>query len=109
MLVHKHIVTGQQCDSKWRTLKTRYKENKKKALQSGEGKITWPYYNLMDSILSKKAYINPPVKSLLASKLPTPTKQCQSEEVPRMITPTATITSHSHSISPVEKPITSTY
>lgn len=63
----------------------------------------------MDSILSKKACISPPVKSLLGSKLPTPTKQYQSEEVPRNITPTATITSPSHSISPVEKPITSIY
>ncbi|KAF0689885.1 trihelix transcription factor GT-3b-like, partial [Aphis craccivora] len=97
MAVHNYIETGKQCDAKWRTLKTRYKENKKKALQSGEGKITWPYFNLMDSFLSKKAYINPPVKSLLGSKLPSPTKQ-QS---------TATITGSSNSVSFVEKPSTS--
>lgn len=53
----------------------------------------------MDSILSKKAYINPPVKNLLGSKLPSPTKQ-QS---------TATITGSSNSISFVEKPSTSIY
>jgi len=99
MAVHNYIETGKQRDAKWRTLKTRYKENKKKALQSGEGKITWPYFNLMDSFLSKKAYINPPVKSLLGSKLPSPTKQ-QS---------TATITGSSNSVSFVEKPSTSIY
>jgi len=98
MAVHKYIETGKQCDAKWRTLKTRYKENKKKALQSGEGKITWPYFNLMDSFLSKKAYISPPVNSLLGSKLPTPTKH-QS---------TATITSSSNNIS-TKKPSTSIY
>jgi len=53
----------------------------------------------MDSFLSKKAYINPPEKSLLGSKLPTPTKQ-QS---------TATITGSSKSVSFVEKPSTSIY
>lgn len=42
MAVHKHIVTGQQCDAKWRTLKTRNKENKKKHYSQAKEQLLGP-------------------------------------------------------------------
>jgi len=42
MAVHNYIETGKQCDAKWRTLKTRYKENKKKHYNQVKEKLLGP-------------------------------------------------------------------
>lgn len=51
--------TGPQCLSKFSGLKRTYKSIKYHNNKSGNGLKTWPYFNLMDSLIGSKLYMNP--------------------------------------------------
>lgn len=57
-------VTGDMCDTKYRNLLATYKTNKKKKEQSGEGAVTWEYFEKFDSTLGLKASTAPPPETL---------------------------------------------
>lgn len=51
--------TGPQCLSKFSGLKRTYKNIKDHNNKSGNGLKTWPYFNLMDSLIGSKPYMSP--------------------------------------------------
>ncbi|CAG9825745.1 unnamed protein product [Phaedon cochleariae] len=54
-----YTATGPQCASKLRSLKITYKSIKDHNNKSGNDKRTWPFYEIMDEIFSKKAWCAP--------------------------------------------------
>ncbi|KAK2727569.1 hypothetical protein QYM36_008149 [Artemia franciscana] len=49
----------EQCKIKFQNLKAQYKQKKEKTQQSGEGRITWQFYDEMDNLMAKKPEISP--------------------------------------------------
>ncbi|XP_048515107.1 uncharacterized protein LOC105691117 isoform X2 [Athalia rosae] len=52
-------VTGLQCATKLRSLEKTYKSTKDHNNKSGNDRKTWPFYEIMEEIFSKKAWCNP--------------------------------------------------
>lgn len=52
----------EQCRKKWLNLLRKYKDLKNPPTGSGneEGELQWPFFDLLDSIMSGRAIINPP-------------------------------------------------
>ncbi|XP_023237579.1 uncharacterized protein LOC111636531 [Centruroides sculpturatus] len=77
MKIHSKLVsqgynlTAEDCDMKWRNLIATYRKNKDRARKSGEGCITWPYFQVLDEKYGYKTNISPPAETLLSS-LPSP-------------------------------------
>ncbi|CAG9822226.1 unnamed protein product [Phaedon cochleariae] len=57
-------VTGDMCDTKYRNLLATYKVNRKKKEQSGEGAVTWEYFDKFESTLGSKASTAPPPETV---------------------------------------------
>ncbi|XP_067138073.1 uncharacterized protein [Centruroides vittatus] len=62
-----YTLTAEDCDMKWRNLLATYRKNKDRARKSGEGCITWPYFQLFDEKYGYKTNISPPAETLLSS------------------------------------------
>ncbi|XP_064485478.1 uncharacterized protein LOC135397893 [Ornithodoros turicata] len=54
--------TPEQCRKKWLNLQQTYKKLKDPPTGAGseDGELSWPYYSLLDSIMSGRAIITPP-------------------------------------------------
>ena len=50
--------TAKQLQEKWRNLDKIYRDNKKKSTTSGSGKVTWPYFDDIDSEMRDRADIS---------------------------------------------------
>ncbi|XP_023211224.1 uncharacterized protein LOC111614077 [Centruroides sculpturatus] len=55
-----YLVTGNQCDEKWRNLKKTYKKIKDGNKQTGRGRSQWEFFSMMDEILGQRPDIEPP-------------------------------------------------
>ncbi|XP_077550718.1 uncharacterized protein LOC144163943 [Haemaphysalis longicornis] len=55
-------ISVEQCRKKWLNLLRKYKDLKNPPTGSGneEGELQWPFFDLLDSIMSGRAIINPP-------------------------------------------------
>nr|CAI5854215.1 unnamed protein product [Callosobruchus analis] len=60
--------TASQCANKISGLKRTYKTIKDQNRKSGNCRVSWPYYSVMESIFGDKAYVAPP--SLASSEEP---------------------------------------
>ncbi|XP_025154155.1 uncharacterized protein LOC105191467 isoform X2 [Harpegnathos saltator] len=54
-----YVVTGRQCSTRFNTMKRTYKGVKDHNKKSGNNKRTWPYFEIMDSLLEAKPYMAP--------------------------------------------------
>ncbi|XP_023240502.1 trihelix transcription factor GTL1-like [Centruroides sculpturatus] len=54
-----YLVTGSQCDEKWRNLKKSYRKIKDGNKQTGQGRRQWEFFSMMDEILGQQPYIKP--------------------------------------------------
>ncbi|KAH3809370.1 hypothetical protein DPMN_137733 [Dreissena polymorpha] len=54
-----YSVTGHQCSEKFKSLKNRYKDNRKKMAKSGRGRVTWRYYDIMEELLAGDPAVEP--------------------------------------------------
>ncbi|KAK9703617.1 Myb/SANT-like DNA-binding domain [Popillia japonica] len=54
-----YIVTGDECDIKFRNLKETYKRIKENNSETGRGTITWPYFDQFDSIFAFSYAVQP--------------------------------------------------
>lgn len=54
------LVTGQQCDTKWKGLKDMYKNIKKHNETTGNSPKQWVFYDIIDEFLHKKPEIIAP-------------------------------------------------
>lgn len=59
LLKKKHHVTGPQCQSKFKSLKSSYKSIKDHNGKLGNRSKTWAYYYLMDGLIDSKPCITP--------------------------------------------------
>ncbi|XP_067118357.1 uncharacterized protein [Centruroides vittatus] len=55
-----YLVTGNQCDEKWRNLKKTYRKIKDGNKQTGRGRSQWEFFSIMDEILGQRPDIKPP-------------------------------------------------
>ncbi|KYQ57307.1 hypothetical protein ALC60_03736 [Trachymyrmex zeteki] len=63
-------VTGQQCSNKLSGLKRTYRNIIDQNKKSGNGRNSWEFYSIMDSIFGKKASTKPPVEACSDGPLP---------------------------------------
>lgn len=68
------VVSGPNCNTKFRNLMATFKDNVQRAKKSGEGAINWEYYLLMKQYFGKKDSVTPNYKTLLESSLPNTSK-----------------------------------
>lgn len=63
------IVTGPNCNIKFRNLMATFKDNVQRANKSGESAINWEYYGLMKNYFGKKDSVVPMKNTLIQSSL----------------------------------------
>ncbi|KAL6421085.1 hypothetical protein ACFW04_013603 [Cataglyphis niger] len=56
---HGHTVTGPQCQSKFNGMKRTFKSIKDHNCKSGNSPQSWPYTEVMESLLGEKPFMNP--------------------------------------------------
>lgn len=78
MKLHNYNVTGTQCSMKVAGLKRTYKQIKDNNKKSGNGRSTWGLYSAVDSVFSKKAWVEP--KYLASSDSLSPSDNVCSED-----------------------------
>jgi len=56
---HRHNVTGPQCQSKFNGMKRTFKSIKDHNSKLGNNPRSWPYTEVMESLLGEKPFVNP--------------------------------------------------
>ncbi|XP_032682070.1 uncharacterized protein LOC116849238 [Odontomachus brunneus] len=72
-----YFVTGKKCSTRINTMKRTYKVVEDHNGKSGNNKRTWPYYDIMESLLGKKPYMAP-LSTLSSSGAETCNSSCSS-------------------------------
>lgn len=54
-----YLITDEQCSTKWKNLKQKYKAMKDKKKKTGQGKKSWEYYDTIDSFFNISPEIEP--------------------------------------------------
>ena len=70
----KYIKTAEQCHAKMKKLKLEYRRIKDKHGKTGEKRITWKFYESLNSILANKPTTKPPIVL--------DTSDCNAKELP---------------------------
>ncbi|XP_067140310.1 uncharacterized protein [Centruroides vittatus] len=61
-------VSSTECDKKWRNLLSTYRRNKDKVKnKTGEGAITWPYFDLFNAAIGCRSDVTPSPETLMSS------------------------------------------
>lgn len=63
------VVSGTNCNIKFRNLMSTFRDNIRRANKSGEGCIYWEYYSLMKKYFGKKDSVKPKKSTLIESSL----------------------------------------
>lgn len=83
-------VSGSMCYDKWRNLTGTYRRNKDKQKQTGQSKINWEFFEIMDKHLCGNKAVNPPSEILMSSLQETPINDSFTNSVPETATTSKT-------------------
>ncbi|XP_030749158.1 uncharacterized protein LOC115877147 [Sitophilus oryzae] len=83
-------VSDIQCDNKFRNLLYTYRVNKKKQKTSGEGSLTWEYFEKFDEVLSYKESSHPSTANLGVSMTLPKSKNFTNENISPSCSPCST-------------------